>query len=87
MLRAALILTTLLPLGLSSSDANAMAANPAQFVVQIQCPPLKNYTAAQSKQIGEARKKLRATDPGSILLSTNDDYQSLRAQCRAIEGK
>lgn len=70
-----------------SSNAIAMGASPAQFVVQIQCPPLKNYTAAQSKQIGDARKKLRATDPGSVLLSTNDDYSALRAQCRAIEGK
>jgi len=84
---AAMLLTTSLALVSVSSDANAMGANPTQFVVQVQCPPLKTYTPAQSKQIGEARKKLRAVDPKSILLDTNDDYLLLRDQCRAIEKK
>lgn len=84
---AALVLMTLLPPGIGSSEANAMGANPAQFVAVVQCPPLKVYTPAQSKQIGEARKKLRASDPNSILLETSDDYLLLRDQCRAIEKK
>jgi hypothetical protein len=84
---AGAILMMLSPLGLGSSDAIAMGANPIQFVTKVQCPPLKTYTAAQSKQIGEARKKLRIADPKSILLDANDDYLLLRDQCRAIETK
>lgn len=73
---------------LSRSDARAMGADPSQFVaVRTMCPPLKRYTPEQAKQLGEARKKLRAVDPKSILLDTNDDYLTLREQCRAIEGK
>lgn len=82
-----MLLTTSFPLVVASSDANAMGANPTQFVVKVQCPPLKAYTPTQSKQIGEARKRLRASDPKSILLDTNDDYLLLRDQCRAIESK
>lgn len=85
MLLAALISMTSLAAGTARSDA--MGANPTQFVVTPQCPPLKNYTAGQAKQLGEARKRLRAVEPDSILLTTSDDYLTLRKQCRAIENK
>lgn len=84
---AVLISTTLLLQALAASDAGAMGANPSQFVVQTKCPVLKLYTPAQAKQLGEERKKLRATNPKSMLLETNDDYLILRDQCRAIETK
>ena len=62
-----MLLTISSVLAVVSSDAHAMGANPTQFVVKVQCPPLKIYTQTQSKQIGEARKKLRASDPKSLL--------------------
>lgn len=85
MLVLALISMMILLLAVGSSDAPAMGANPVQFVVQTKCPPLKRYSAEQSKQIGQARQKLRAADPGNVLLGVTDDYSRLREQCRAIE--
>lgn len=76
-------LMTISLLAIASSDAGAMGANPAQFVPIAQCPPLKSYTPAQSKQIGEARKRMRTADPKNILLELSDDYLILRDQCRA----
>jgi hypothetical protein len=69
----------------SNSEANAMAGPvPQEPVVVIRCPPLKRYTADQSKAAGLARKTLRTSNPGSILLTMNDDYFALREACRAI---
>lgn len=62
-----------------------MGANPAQFVAR--CPPLKNYTPDQSKQIGVERRKLRQLGGFPMMLETNDDYLILRDQCRAYEAK
>lgn len=83
----AIALTTIWSLVAVSSDAVAMGANPTQFVAQPQCPPLKRYTAEQSKQIGTERKRLRALGGYPMMLETNDDYLILREQCRAIEAK
>lgn len=58
---------------------------PQEPVIVVRCPPLKRYGAEQSKQVGAARKKLRAADPGSILLTMSDDYFALREACRALE--
>lgn len=81
---APLLMTIWLPVA-GSSDADAMGASPTQFVVQTKCPPLKRYSAEQSKQIGQARQRLRAADPGNVLLGVTDDYSRVREQCRAIE--
>ena len=85
----ALSLTTTLLLGVCISDAAAMACRyePPTSVLRIQCPPLKEYTTAQSIAIGEARKTLRAREPKSILLDVMDDAFALRSQCREIEIK
>jgi hypothetical protein len=84
---AALMLTMTWSLAAVPSDAHAMGANPTQFVAQPQCPPLKRYTAPQSKQLGTERKKLRAAGGYPMMLETSDDYLLLRDQCRAIEAK
>jgi hypothetical protein len=82
-----LMLTMISLAVLAASDAVAMGANPAQFVIRTRCPPLKTYTAEQSKQIGQERKRLRGQGGYPLMLETNDDYLLLRDQCRAVEGK
>lgn len=73
--------------GLADSDAFAMGASPTQFVATTHCPSLKTYTAEQSKQIGQERKRLRSQGGFPMMLETNDDYLLLRDQCRAVEAK
>jgi hypothetical protein len=81
---AALISIAIWSQGIAGSDARAMGTPLEKLIPVVQCPPLKQYTAAESRRIGEARRKLRAAEPGNILLDVTDDYSVLREQCRAI---
>ena len=62
----------------------AFVPGPAFGRVHLGWAALKVYTPDQSRQLGEARRKLRAADPQNILLGVTDDYGRLREQCRAI---
>lgn len=65
----------------------AMGCTVQPPVVQARCPPLRDYSPAQSIALGEARAALRAREPGSILLTVVDDAFNLRERCRALEKK
>lgn len=81
-----LSLTMTLLLAASSSSPQAMSCQMLPQTIIARCPPLVNYTAAESALIGKARQKLRASgDPGNLLiLRVLDDAYRLREGCRAL---
>jgi hypothetical protein len=88
MRRLALRSMTICALAAAASDvALAMGCTVQPPVVQIRCPPLRDYSPAQSIALGEARAALRAREPASILLTVVDDAFNLRERCRALEKK
>lgn len=80
----ALVSTTVCSLVASSSELQAMGCTIQPPVVVARCPPLKEYTPAESIAIGNARSALRAREPGNLILDVLDDAFALRQACRAL---
>lgn len=85
MRRVAALLTTILFLGASNSEAFAMACAYAPPSVVVRCPPLKSYSAEASRELGLARARIREVTPQNPVLAALDDYYAHRQACRALE--